>query len=357
MLDPVLQIDRTVPQRKILIDGELLPDEVDLDILDVTVSDYVSGASSFCINVNIWDSDKQEFKYIDGQQFGEGVPIEVQLGYDDEQVVSLIKGEVTCLEPEFNNGEAPTLKVQGYDSLHRFRRGRKTKSYIEMKDSEIAQQIAGNLGLNAQVDDSQVVHEYLLQNNLTDIDFLSERARRIRFELVAKNGTLYFRSAANDEDKVVTLEYGLSLQSFYPRLSTMTQVSEIVVQGWDPINKQTISGAAAIGDEISQMGGSRLGAAITESAFFQTKNIIVNKPIFNEGEALQIAKGKFNEMAVAFIKGEGTAIGNPDIRAGKVIDLLGLGERFSGLYYVTSATHAINKEGYSTKFTVERNAT
>jgi phage protein D len=62
-------------------------------------------------------------------------------------------------------------------------------------------------------------------------------------------------------------------------------------------------------------------------------------------------------MIVDFITGEGTAIGNTDIRAGRVIELRKLGQRFSGLYYVTSSTHRVDQNGYITQFTVERNAT
>jgi len=356
MADPALEKDRTVPDIKLLVDGNELPQEVDVDIMNVTVCDYETGASWFCAHLNNWNSDTQEFKYIDGPQFKEGIKLEVKLGYDDN-VVSLIKGEVTTLEPEFNEGEAPTLKVEGYDSLHRFRRGRKTKSYLKQKDSDIARKIASALGLSAQVEDTSIQHEYLLQNNLSDIDFLLERARRIRYELIIEDGKLLFRKAANQQGKVVSLEFGLSLRSFYPRLSTVTQVSEVVVQGWDMKAKKAIVGNGRKGDVVSKMSGQKLGTEITESAFFAAKSVIVDTPIVSEGEANQIAKGIFNDMAIEFITGEGTAIGNGDIRAGKVIELLGLGQRFSGLYYVTSATHVIDSTGYSTKFTVERTAT
>ena len=356
MTEPALEQVRVAPDRKVLLDGRELAPDVAVDVLDVTVSNYAAGASSFCVNMNNWHSDLQEFKYSDGPLIREGAKLEVTLGYD-AVVVSLIKGEVTVLEPEFNQDEAPTLKVQGYDLLHRFRRGRKTKSYLQLKDSEIASRIASDLGLTAEVEDTGVTQEYLLQDNLTDIDFLLERARRIRYELLIEDGTMLFRKAANDRGGVVSLEFGLTLRSFYPRLSTATQVSEVLVQGWDAKTKQAITGRARIGDEVSKMGGRQLGASITESAFFAAKNIIVDKPIFSEGEANQIARGKFNDMAAEFITGEGTAIGNGDIQAGQVIELTKLGRRFSGLYYVTSATHTIDSTGYSTKFTVERNAT
>ncbi len=46
----------------------------------------------------------------------------------------------------------------------------------------------------------------------------------------------------------------------------------------------------------------------------------------------------------------GTTIGNPAIKAGRVIDFGGLGDQFGGLYRITSATHTIDGSGYRTAF-------
>src|SRR5262249_51803751 len=143
---------------------------------------------------------------------------------------------------------------------------------------------------------------------------------------------------------------------FCPRLSTMQQVSEVIVQGWDPKTKKTIVGRSSKGDENSKMNGATLGVAAAEQAFFKTTRAFVDIPVFSDSEANQIAKGKFNDMAIAYITGEGEAIGNTDIRAGCVIELAGLGKLFSGLYYVTSAKQMVDQKGYTTKFTVSRNA-
>jgi uncharacterized protein len=356
MTDPATEQARDAPSFKILVDGSELPTEAVLDVLDVRVSGYLEGASIFTITFNNVNSETQELKWVDGDLLSEGAEVEVRVGFIDA-LSSLIVGEITAIEPEFHEGEAPTLKIHGYDLLHRFRRGRKTRSFANMKDSQIAEQIARELQLRAQAEDTQVTHEYILQSNQTDIDFLLERARLIHYELIVKDKTLQFRKAAPDKSKLVTLEYGMSLKSFYPRLSTMQQVSEVIVQGWNPKTKQVIVGKARAGDEITKMSGSRLGVAISEKAFAKTQAVIVDKPIFTEGEAVQIAKGKFNDMALSFITGEGAAIGDTNIRAGGVIELTGLGKRFSGLYYVTSATHIVDQAGYTTRFTISRNAT
>lgn len=356
MAEPALETPRDAPHFKVYVGGSELPVETAIDILEVEVSDYVEGASAFTVTFNNWDSETQEFKWIDEDLLAEGTEVEVKVGYVDN-LSSLIKGEVIALEPEFPADEAPSLKVRGYDRLHRFRRGRKTRTFVQMKDSDIAVQIARELGLTAEADDSTVTHEYVLQSNQTDVDFLLERARRIHFEVTVKDKKLIFRKAANDKSKVVTLKYGMTLQSFYPRLSTMRQVSEVVVKGWNPLTKEKIVANAAQGDEISKMNGAKLGVAISGNVFNKSEKVIVDKPIFSMGEAQQIAKGKFNSMSNDFITGEGTAIGDMDIRAGAVVELQGLGTRFSGLYYITSSTHTVGPKGYLTKFTVARNAT
>lgn len=344
-----------VPHYKIMVNGSQLPDEVFVDVLSVTVSQYIAGSDVFTIELNNWHSDRQDYKWLDNSQFEIGSEIEIKLGYIDN-IKSLIKGEVTAIEPEFQAEMAPTLKVQGYDRLHRFRRGRKTRSFLEAKDSQIAEQMARELKLQAQTVDTQVIHPYLFQNNQTNIDFLLERARRIRYEVDVENRTLIFRPAANDHGKNVSLAFGEKLKSFFPRLTTLGQVSEVVVQGWNPTKKEAIKGQARAGDEITKMQGTKTGTVVTENAFGAATTVIADKYIFSQTEAEQIAKAKYNEMILEFITGEGKAIGNPELKAGEVIELTRLGKRFSGSYYLTAVTHVINQTGYLTNFCVQRNA-
>ena len=66
--------------------------------------------------------------------------------------------------------------------------------------------------------------------------------------------------------------------------------------------------------------------------------------------------GQLERQAMSYITGRGSCNGNPDLMARMVIELKGLGRRFSGKYYITSATHTISTSGYRTDFEVKRNA-
>jgi len=351
-----MENERTTPESKILINDVEIPPELKVDILEIKVGYYTEGPDSFDISVNLLNSHEPGLKWVDHDYFTPGNKIEIRMGYLDEYETMLV-GEVTALHPKYFSNEAPRMNVQGYDRLHRCRRGKKIRAFLQVKDSQIAEQIAGDMGFTPRVEDTEIVHQYVLQNNLSDMDFLLERARRIRYEVLVEDRTLTFRKAANHLGETVTLEYMRDLKYFYPRLSTLRQVSEVKVRGWNPASKEAILGAAGSGDETTRMEGRNIGTGIAETAFGRTTAAIVNIPVESQAEAEQIAKAKFNEMNIDLICGDGEAVGNMGIRAGYTLRLKGLGERFSGLYYIKSAEHLISpKTGYITKFSAVRNA-
>jgi uncharacterized protein len=348
--------ENTAPGTKILLNDAEIPPELNADVLDVQVCQYAQGPSSFDVMVNIVGPEDQHLRWVDDSRIQPGNKLEIRLGYLD-QFQSMIIGEITALHPRYANSEPARMHVQGFDRLHRLRRGRKTRTFIEVKDSQIAERIAGDNGLPATVEDSGVVFDYVLQNNLSDLDFLLERARRIRYEVRAQGDRLVFRRAANNQDKVVTLEYTKTLRHFSPRLTTARQIDELKVRAWNPANKQAIQGVARAGDEDARMGGQSTGAEIARAAFGSREAAVVDVPLATQAEADQVAHALFNETALDLVRGEGEAVGDAGIQAGSTIELKGLGRRFGGNYYVVKAEHRLTaKAGYLTRFEVQRSA-
>jgi phage protein D len=349
--------NRTTPESRILInDAEIAPD-LRADILEIMVRQYAVGGDCFEVTVNALGSDDRELKWLDSSDLGPGSKIEVQLGYRGE-LTSLIVGEITALAASFPAEAGPRLRVQGFDRLHRLRRGRKTRVYHEIKDSQIAEQIASDMGLTPAVDDSEVVHDYIVQNNLSDLDFLIERARRIRYEVAVQDDRLVFRKAANDLGSDSTLEYMIDLKSFSVRLSTLAQASELAVRGWNPSSKEAILGVARAADQTTLMDGASAGAdLVSQAGFGESTRTIVDIPVASQAEAEQIARARFNDVAIELVRGEAEAVGRPTLRAGTTVELRGLGQRLSGIYYVSKAEHVITPSvGYVTRIDVERNA-
>jgi phage protein D len=118
-----------------------------------------------------------------------------------------------------------------------------------------------------------------------------------------------------------------------------------------------VLGQAGSGQENSKMGGSKTGADAVKSVFKSSVNRVITQPVTSKAEADQIALGQFQNRAIDYITAEGSCLGNPDLRVGKVIEIQGVGKKFTGLYYVVKTVQRWSlDEGYHTFFTARRTA-
>lgn len=351
-----LDIQKMVPTFRVRINGADLPSQAAIDVISVEVHEDLNAASMFALRLINWDMFGLRVTWADHQLFSEGNKVEVQMGYVDN-IETIITGEITGLEPEFSAEEVPALTVRGYDLRHRLLRGRKTRTFVKVTDSDIITQIAGESDLTANSEDTGVIYDYVLQHNQSDLEFLQNRARRIGYEVFVEDNMLFWRPHRIMMKEEVTLARDADLVEFYPRSSTLSQASSISVRGWNPKSKDKIVGEAKIGDEATTMEGRTIGPAIAEEAFGQAMTASIDRPVLSQAEADQMALGQFNEVALAYIKGQGMCNGRTDLKPGMLIRVEGVGERFGGIYYVTSTRHTYSPQrGYRTGFTVRRNA-
>jgi Bacteriophage probable baseplate hub protein len=341
---------------KVSVDGAALPDDAVADLVSASVHDDVEHPSAFSFTLNNWDAQKIDMKWSDDETFKVGKEIEISMG-PVGQMTSLISGEITGLELDVHVARAPQLIVRGYDRAHRLARGRHTMSFTNVTDSDLATQIAGNNGLTPEVEKTSVIHAYILQHDQTDADFLRERARRIGFETFVRAKNLVFRPRKYDGDSKVVLSQETGLLEFYPYLSTMRQAGKIELRSWDPKNKSTWIGSASSGDEGAKMGGQTAGVAAAKQAFGDACISSAVHPAGSQAEVDKQAKGRLQEMALGYITAQGGSMGRPDLRAGSLVKIEGMGKRFSGLYYLTSTTHTYSPLlGYRTTFQARRNS-
>ncbi len=334
---------------KLLLDGSELPIDLLLAVDGVTVEDELNLPAMFTIRFNTVDFLKGDWRGIDLKTFKVGDIVKISMGIDS--LSEMMTGEVTSLD--FTFGGSCFMEIRGYDRLHRLRFGTMRRSFKDMKDSDIASSIASEISLTPKVDDTVTIHPYIFQNNQSNYEFLLERANRIGYEILVNDKTLIFRKSQEDKSPELTLEYGVDLESFSVQIKTLTEGSKVEVRGWNVKDKEEISSSASKGSETAKMG-KESGYEISEKAFSASSVSIIDDMIIDAKDAENIAKAKYNLMLKEFLTGEGVCIGNPKIRAGKTIEIKGIGERLSGVYYVESTVHSISRGVYTTNFKVRR---
>lgn len=68
------------------------------------------------------------------------------------------------------------------------------------------------------------------------------------------------------------------------------------------------------------------------------------------------AEAPFVAGELQHVTAEATTLGLPQLRAKCVIEIRGVGRKFSGRYYVEAVRHRIDSSGYSCELTLRRNA-
>src|SRR5262249_5651832 len=100
-----------------------------------------------------------------------------------------------------------------------------------------------------------------------------------------------------------------------------------------------------------------LGAGVApgvQKSFKDRKEIVATKIVESPAEARRLAIETLQQIAKGLVTATGSTVGLPRLRAGSVVEVGGLGERFSGRYFATETPHAVGDSGYTTQFGCRR---
>src|ERR1041385_4891832 len=98
------------------------------------------------------------------------------------------------LEAAFPEGQSPEITVLAEDRFQDLRMNRRTRSFSDVSDSDVINQIATDHGLSPSVDLNGPTYKVLAQVNQSDLAFIRERARAIDGEVWMDANTLNAKS-------------------------------------------------------------------------------------------------------------------------------------------------------------------
>lgn len=265
----------------------------------------------------------------------------------------MIEGEITGIEMHFNEKSEAPIIVRGYDISHRLHRGRHNRSFLNETDTDIVNKIAKEVGIKiGRIDPSGQPHEYVFQENQTNMEFLRERAARIGFELFVLGDKLNFCKPQSQNS--IPLKWLIDISHFSTRLTSAEQVSAVEVRSWDYTEKKLITSTAS-SEKVITKTGNKHGSSISTEYNLNNKPpkmTVVDQPVSTAKQAELMAQALCDELGGEYIYADAKAEGNPKIRPGKVIELKEMSDRFNGTYYVTETRHFYNQRIYSTDFSV-----
>jgi Type VI secretion system/phage-baseplate injector OB domain len=334
-----------------------------------------------------------------------GTVMEIKGGKEsDTTTTSLIVGEVTSIEAICQENVIFTV-IRGYERAHRLQRAKRTKTFVNMTDADIARQVASGAGLEIdKIDSTSTTHTHVAQVAQTDWDFLTQRAREIGFETGVAGNKFFFRRASGSaagggglagaaasaaasavglgSDKLMFKD---NLLSFFPRISAANITTEVEVRMWDSKDARVVTAKADAASGTATIDGQvpkQLANSFTDgflpplpslpalppipglpkidfgSTPSNTAHVVFDRPVAYGTAASraadEVAKSVAEHIGSTFAEAEGDAMGDPAIQAGAQVEIDGVPKEFVGKWTVTNARHVFDPQenGYHTRFWV-----
>jgi hypothetical protein len=369
------------PNFEVRIDGKALPPALRAAVGSITYQDGIEGADRVEMTIA-----NPGLRWLDDPLVRVDNGFRLSLGYAPDALEEVFVGEITGVEPTFPNGSMPTIRIVAQDFLHRMMQGTKDRSFrinvpsignFPLPDAVVAGLVAGFNGLIPLPDPVGGPLSIVLalatamafptssqkgirrQQGVSDFQFLTKIARENGWQVYIdhtaepRGRILRFQFMIQDPRPSLTLKWGSSLMNFSPRLTTVgdvfgvsarvwvdsLQTEFIIVVSWDfdraGLNLVVYPGSIGPIDEV-------LGKEAAQ------KTISI-KPTGYARAPMQILSELLPRL-INRVTGSGSTIGDLRLKAGRVINLEGLGREFSGLYRLTSVTHTLDSGGYRSSF-------
>ncbi|WDZ87022.1 hypothetical protein PVK37_11775 [Micromonospora cathayae] len=295
----------------------------------------------------------------------------------------LISGEVTALEGRFVDLAAYVV-VRGYTHDHRLHRVRRTRTFLNQSDADIARQVASAAKLTVgTVDATGGKHAHLSQVDQTDWEFLAGRAREIGYELGADGDRFHFRRAATARagGNALPLTFRGNLRRFLPRVTAGNLAPEVEVRTWDPVAATVVASRTETTADGVSLGAGRTPVAAADPfvpraapapprpgdsavgdvgpAPGPRAHVLVGRglPVPNRADdaVRQVAASLAASVGGSFAEAEGETLGDARLVAGRAVRVDGVPAPFAGTWTVSAARHVFDETtgpGYRTEFTV-----
>ena len=274
-----------------------------------------------------------------------GAPVTISVSGGD---TPLFDGEITGINLDLDRGH-PMLSVVADDPSYKLTLGTKVRTFTNMSYSQIVSQIGSEIGVSVDADSTPTTYEYLIQSD-TDFGFINEMADRVGYDWwVDSTRTLNFKKVTTDGAVVATLGWGEGLTSFSVRMSGL-HPGTVKVLGWDPKQKQAVSG-----DSAPSSVGTNATLAQTFLAASSAQNYSPIVSTFDSPGSTGDAKELADRAVTRWRSGAVTATGEcqilPALVPGQKIQITDAGPA-SGTYDVTGVDHVYSARGFVTHFSV-----
>jgi len=262
-------------------------------------------------------------------------------------------GVITAIEGEYVDARPPLFTILAEDRLWKARRKRRSRIFENQSPADIVKAIASDYGLTPQVREGLDAPQSIwAQMNESDLAFLRRILTRFDCDIQAVDDKLQAGKRAQDARTSVTLHKGKELVRARITADLADQVTSVRVGGYDSAAGDAVLSTATAGSMGPGTGSD--GPRMLRAAFGEVVETSGDADALTSTEGDLVARALYGQRARRFVRIDGSAQGDPQIRVGSKLTIMDVNPFFANDYSVTRAVHRFDLAcGYLTDFLAE----
>lgn len=377
---------RFAPEFQVQINDLPVPSALRASIISVTCQSGIEGADRVELSLV-----NENLRWLDHPLLAVDRELSLSVGYAPDPLEQVFVGNIVGQSATFPSSGAPALTVVAHDRRHRLQQRTSSRWFA------IPTQCHGNFPMSDLSVTSLVSLEHLLipifepvgaaisaviggievavnlgdpdarqkmirkQVGESNYDFLQRIAKENGWDMIIDHSgplggtTLRFVSPLSHLIPDVTLKYGRSLADFSPRLTTVGQIVSVSARIWKPEIKMEFNVKVSWDWDRSSLSvnispGIGLSAAPPGLQKSNELDVLLLEEPVNQFTGPRVIVRKLIDRLNQRLTASGSVVGDPRLKPTMVVRIEGVGERFGGLYRLTSVTHTLDSGGFRTNF-------
>jgi Rhs element Vgr protein len=321
----------------ITVNGQVLPDAV--GILEIVVTNMVNAIPKAKVVVMDGSAASQNFDLSNGTNFIPGAEISIAAGYNGENEV-IFSGLIISQTIRANE-DGSQMEIECRDKAIKLTADRKNKIWEDVSDNDAITDLVGQNGITADIDGLDLQHKQLVQFNCSNWDFIVTRAELNSALVITEAGKLTIGMPNASQESTATYTYGSEIYDFEAQMDARTQYPQVLTKNWNYTNQEVKEGTSTAktlpqqgnisGDDLAEVLGWE------DNSLYHSGNVAEQES--TEWATAQLFRSRLNKVIGNF-----RVQGDNKLKPGIIVELLGIGERFSGKCWVTGVIHSYSGE-------------
>lgn len=321
---------------KILIDGTELP--ATAHVMNITVEKEINRIPTAKIIFTDGDPSAQDFALSNEDLLIPGKEIEIKAGYHSDEE-TIFKGIVIKHSLKIRSGGS-FLTVECKDKAVKLTSGRKSKYYLDSKDSDAFEEMINNYGIDKDIEATGFQHKKLVQYNCSDWDFLVTRAQANGKVCVMDDGKITVKAPDFSQTEVETVAFGATLLDFDAEIDARNQYNKVSSYAWDPAKQELVEMEAA--DPAVSLNGNLEVGELADVVGLDNLELKYGGTVADQSiQDWADSKALFNQLSK--VRGRVKFQGIPACKPNTTLKLEGVGDRFNGKVYISAVRHEITE--------------